>query len=251
VPGIEDETDRLFGLPLDEFTTARNGLARQLKRDGDAEGAAAVQALPKPTVAAWTVNQLARGDAAAVRTLLDAAEALRAAQNRLLGGEDASDALRQATIRERDVIRALTERAEAVLREAGRPAPQAMLERVASTLRAAAVDDQGRRLLETGRLTAELDPAGFGGLADGPAARGPRKPRTRKSSAPDRRRERGEEQQRQQEIRAKARELERVARDAEREAERAEAVAEKARGRAEHARAEADAAADAARKGSG
>jgi hypothetical protein len=104
VPGIEDETDRLFGLPLDEFTTARNGLARQLKRDGDAEGAAAVQALPKPTVAAWTVNQLARGDAAAVRTLLDAAEALRAAQNRLLGGEDASDALRQATIRERDGI---------------------------------------------------------------------------------------------------------------------------------------------------
>jgi len=179
VPGIEDETDRLFGLPLDEFTTARNGLARQLKRDGDAEGAAAVQALPKPTVAAWTVNQLARGDAAAVRTLLDAAEALRAAQNRLLGGEDASDALRQATIRERDGIRALTERAEAVLREAGRPAPQAMLERVASTLRAAAVDDQARRLLETGRLTTELDPAGFGGLAGGPAAGVPRKPRTR------------------------------------------------------------------------
>jgi len=126
-----------------------------------------------------------------------------------------------------------------------------MLERVASTLRAAAVDDQGRRLLETGRLTTELDPAGFGGLAGGPAAGVPRKPRTRTSSAPDRRRERGEEQQRQQEIRAKARELERIARDAEREAERAEAVAEKARGRAEHARAEADAAADAARKGSG
>lgn len=249
--GIEDEIDRLFGLPLDEFTNARNGLARRLKREGDAEGAAAVQGLPKPTVAAWTVNQLARGDAAAVWTLLDAAEALRAAQNRLLGGEDASDALRQATARERDGIRALTERAEAVLQDAGRPAPQAMLERVAATLRAAAVDDQGRRLLEAGRLTTELDPAGFGGLAGVPATVAPRKPRTRKPPAADKRRERKEEQQRQQELRASARELDREARAAEREAERAETAAEKARARAEQARAEADAAADATRQGSG
>ena len=43
-----------------------------------------------------------------------------------------------------------------VLTDTGLPIPQAVLERVAATLRAAAVDDEGRRLLEAGRLTAEL-----------------------------------------------------------------------------------------------
>ena len=243
MPSTEDEIDRLFGLPLDEFTKARNDIARQLERDGDAEGAAAVQALPKPTVPAWTVNQLARHDAAAVRELLDAGEALLKAQERLLSGEEATDSLRKATLEERDAIRALSDRAGTILQTAGRPAPQAMLERVAATLRAAAVDDEGRRLLEAGRLTAELDPAGFGGLAGVPATASSRKPGPRKPSAADKRREREEEQRRRQELRQRARGLERAARAAEREAEKAETAAEQARRRAEQARVEADSAA--------
>jgi hypothetical protein len=202
-----------------------------------------VQALPKPPVAAWAVNQLARSDRAGVRALLDAGDALQSAQDRLLAGEDASGSLREATARERDAVRGLTEQAEAVLRDAGRPASQAMLERVGTTLRAAAVDDDGRRLLEAGRLTAELDPTGFGGLAGVPASAGRGKPRAQKPSAADKRREREEEQRRRQELRQQARELEREARAAEREAEKAEAAAEKARRRAEQARADADAAA--------
>jgi hypothetical protein len=243
VARLENEIDRLFGLPLDEFTNARNELARQLKRDGDADGASAVQGLPKPTVAAWTVNQLARGDRAGVSALLEAGEALRAAQGRLLAGEDASAELRDATAQERAATRRLTDRAGALLQEAGRPASQAMLERTAATLRAAAVDDEGRRLLETGRLATELDPAGFGGLAGVPAAAGPRRSRPQKPPAVDRRREREEEERRRKELRQQARELERVARTAEREADKLAAAAEKARRRAEEARAEADAAA--------
>ena len=243
MPGVEDEIDRLFDLPLDEFTKARNDLARQLKRDGDSEGAAAVQELPKPTVAAWTVNQLARTERTAVVKLLDAGEALRAAQGRLLGGEDASDALRDATGQEREAVRSLTHSAEQVLASAGRPATQAVLERVSATLRAAAVSDDGRQVLESGRLTTELEPAGFGGLAGAPAA-GKRRPRAeRQAHTVDRRRQREEEQQRRKELRRKARELERAARNAEREAERAAATAEEATRRAERARAEADAAA--------
>jgi hypothetical protein len=245
VPATEDEIDRLFGLPLDEFTPARNDLARQLKRDGDADGAAAVQALAKPTVAAWTVNQLARHDANAVRTLLDAGEALRDAQARLLAGDDATGFLRDATAEERDAVRALAERAEAILEDAARPASQAMLERVAATLRAAAVDDEGRRLLETGRLTAELEAAGFGGLTGVPASPR-RRSRPPRPSAVDAKRERKEAERRRQELRRRARELERAARAAEREAEKAEATAAKARSIAEQARADADAASAAA-----
>jgi len=251
VPGTNDAVDRLFELPLDEFTDARNELARQLKRDGALEEAAAVQALPKPPVAAWTVNQLVRADAAAVRDLLDAGEALRSAQARLLAGEDASDVLREATAQERDAVRTLTRRAEAVLQGAGRPVSQTMLERVAVTLRAAAVDDEGRRLLEAGSLTAELDPAGFGGLAAGPLPTGRRTPRStgQKPSAADKRREREEEQRRRQELRQRARELEREARAAERDAEKAQAAADKARRLAEEARARADAVAKEVGKG--
>jgi hypothetical protein len=175
--------------------------------------------------------------------LLDAGEALRAAQGRLLGGEDASDALRDASGQEREAVRSLTNRAEQVLASAGRPATEAVLERVAATLRAAAVSDDGRQVLESGRLTTELEPAGFGGLAAAPPA-GKRRPRAeRQAHTVDRRRQREEEQQRRKELRQKARELERAARNAEREAERAAATAEEATRRAERARAEADAAA--------
>ena len=93
---------------------------------------------------------------------------------------------------------ALTHSAEQVLASAGRPATQAVLERVSATLRAAAVSDDGRQLLESGRLTTELEPAGFGGLAGAPAA-GKRRPRAeRQAQTVDRRRQREEEQQRQQ-----------------------------------------------------
>jgi hypothetical protein len=244
VATVEEEIDRLFGLPLDEFTAARNELVRQLKRDGDVDGAARVRALQKPTVAAWTINQLARRDGDGVRALLEAGEALRSAQTDLLRGQEAGDALREATAQEREAVRELTARAERVLADAGRPASPAMLERVAATLRAAAVGDDGRRLLETGRLTAELDPSGFGGLTGAPAGTTPRRSRSPAPSAAVRRREREEEQQRRQELRQRSRDLERAAKAAEREAEKAEAAAAEARRRAEQARAEANAAAE-------
>ena len=146
-------------------------------------------------------------------------------------------------MQEREAIRGLTQGAEQVLAGSGRPATQAVLERVAATLRAAAVSDEGRELLESGRLTTELEPTGFGGVAGAPAA-GRRRPRAkRQAPAVDRKRQREEEQQLRQEFRRKVRELERAAREAEREAERAAATAEDARRRAERARAEADAAA--------
>ena len=55
---MEDEIDALFKLPLGEFTPARNALAAQFKKAGQQAQADAAKALPKPSVAAWTVNQL-------------------------------------------------------------------------------------------------------------------------------------------------------------------------------------------------
>src|SRR5438477_2189923 len=166
-PGGEtlDEIDQLFALPLDEFTAARNELARRLKQDGDAEAAEAVRGLAKPTVAAWAVNQLARREPAAVRALLNVAARLRSAQERSLKGERAADELRGAQAEEREIIRRLTRSAEGVLREAGRPASGTTLERAASLLRAAAVDEPGRAALRQGRLTGDVEVAGFDAFA--------------------------------------------------------------------------------------
>src|SRR6187397_2507257 len=48
---LEEQIDELYKLPLDEFTSARNELAK-------ASADTAVKKLEKPNVAAWAVNQL-------------------------------------------------------------------------------------------------------------------------------------------------------------------------------------------------
>ena len=48
---VEDDVDELYALPLDQFTAARNALAKRLKKEGDKEAAATVQTLKKPSVA--------------------------------------------------------------------------------------------------------------------------------------------------------------------------------------------------------
>jgi hypothetical protein len=60
VPDLERELDALYALPLNEFTKARNDLASRLKRAHQADAAAAVRSLRKPTAVAWTANHLAR-----------------------------------------------------------------------------------------------------------------------------------------------------------------------------------------------
>src|SRR5207248_2616268 len=70
--GMRDEAAELYGLPLAEFTSARNEVARRLKAEGDDAAAEEVRSLRKPTVPVWAINRLARTEPAAVRGLLDA-----------------------------------------------------------------------------------------------------------------------------------------------------------------------------------
>ena len=68
------DIDRLYSLPLAEFTPERNELAKRLRKDGDTDAAAAVKALKKPSVAAWAVNQVQRDRPDEVRELIDVTE---------------------------------------------------------------------------------------------------------------------------------------------------------------------------------
>jgi hypothetical protein len=119
-----------------------------------------------------------------------------------------------------------------------------VLDRIGTTLRAAAVTDEGRELLTSGRLTAEIEPPGFDAFAPAGAQSKPRRKSTGgRDELAERRERRAQQQRRRRELQERARAAERSAREAEREAERAEREAERARQTAERARAEADAAA--------
>ncbi|MBA3735112.1 MAG: hypothetical protein H0W90_07940 [Actinobacteria bacterium] len=80
----EREVDRLFEVPPEEFTAARNALARRLKDEGDASAADEVKQLSKPSIATWAINQLARDYQGTVKLLLESASRLRKAQENAL-----------------------------------------------------------------------------------------------------------------------------------------------------------------------
>src|SRR5438552_6196542 len=238
------EIDQLFALPLDELTGARNELARRLKEDGNAEAAEQVRTLTKPSVAAWAVNQLARRAAEDVRTLLNVGARLRNAQERSLQGERAAGELRAAQSEEREVVRKLTQRAGELLRDAGRPATGATLDRVSSTLRSAALAEPGRTLLRDGRLTGDVEVSGFDAFAglDVPAS-GRRAARDAGDDLADRRRQKREAERKRRALEKRVRELNGRAEAAERDAARARKDADEAEAVARARRQEAEAAA--------
>ena len=104
---LDREIDRLYALPLDEFTARRNELAKRLKKQGEEDAAEEVTALVKPSVPAWTINQLARRQKKEVQALLATGTRLRKAQERALAGGGA-DALQAARAEERETVRDLT-----------------------------------------------------------------------------------------------------------------------------------------------
>jgi hypothetical protein len=162
-PGdIEAEIDRLYALPLDEFVKARDELARSLRSADRRDDATTVKGQRKPTVGAWALNQAVRTRRDDVRELLEAGEALRAAQERLLAGGDRAE-LREATERERELVSRLAEAAVAIGGEAGRSG--ALEPRIRATLHAAALDEGVREELAAGRLVREREPVALGALS--------------------------------------------------------------------------------------
>jgi hypothetical protein len=164
--------DDLYGLPLDEFVAQRSALAKALKTEGRRADADAVTKLRKPTVAAWAVNQLVRTQRRAVDELLEAGGELREAQEALLGGSGDARALRAAAERERAAVDELVGLARGLLTSQGHELSATVIERVADTLHAAALDDDARELVRDGRLERELRHVGLG-LGLGGAAMAP------------------------------------------------------------------------------
>lgn len=160
---LKDEVDELFKLPLAEFTDARNALAKRLKQTGRAGDANLVKTLAKPSISAWTVNQLYWNHRSAFDRLLAAGQRFHKAQTSGAAGKLAD--LRGSLDARREALTHLSELAESLLSDAGHnPSPET-IRRITTTLEgvsAHASPDDGPTL---GRLTHDVDPPGFELLA--------------------------------------------------------------------------------------
>lgn len=153
---IEDVAAELYGLAPEEFTAARNARAKGAKAGGDAELAAQVQSLRKPTAGAWLLNQLVRQHADLVQQVLDLGGQLRAAQGTL-----GADELRALDRQRRQLTRAVAEQAAGLGRAAGRRVTAATTAEVEETLRSAMVDAVAGAALATGLLTDTFSSTGL------------------------------------------------------------------------------------------
>ena len=144
----ERDLDRLYGLPREEFTGARNALVRELQKAGRKEEAEEVRALKKPSVSAWAVNQLARQHPQEVTELVKAGDALRKAQRDVLAGKEGAD-VREASRAQHELADELVDAARQIL--AG--ATQTTAQRISGTLRAASTDPVAAKLLRDRKST--------------------------------------------------------------------------------------------------
>jgi hypothetical protein len=235
------DIDDLYGVALDRFVPERTELAKALRKEGRREDAAEVAALRKPSVAAWAVNQLIRTQGRSVKDLFGAGDALRRAHEQAASGRGDVQALRKATQDERAAVDTLMGAARGLLTSDGHELSPTVIDRVAETLRAAALDPDARSQVSEGRLERELRHVGLGFLGDtssAPAAPGPK----RKAPAP-----KGKQDQERKAAEARERERAQALKDARatekearRELERAQKAADSAQARRDKAAAALD-----------
>jgi hypothetical protein len=254
---LDAEITGLYQIPLADFTSARNALAKKA-----GARVAEVRALQKPSVVAWAINQLFWQQRETYDRLTGAAGDLRGAHAAVLAGKRGD--VRSAGKSHEEAIEAAIKATLDIVRDSGQPVTDATRQAIATTLRALPGSEA------PGQLTKALQPGGFEMLAGlpvrgkagkptvvsppaPPAAPAQHAPATRADAAAERRAKEAAAQA-EREVRlaehAVRREEFEAARAA-REAEKAEKAVDSAREsvkEAEEALAEAERAAEAAVK---
>ncbi len=164
---VDADITELYSLPLDEFVSARNTLAKRAKKEATAEQAASITSLRKPTTTAWLANQLARAESSTVDELLDLGTDMRAATASRDGAR-----LRELTTRRKEVVDSLLLAARGRAEQAGYGMSDDVRAGLEETLHAALADPEAGESLRTGRLTRGLDHVGFGPVAVGDSSGG-------------------------------------------------------------------------------
>src|SRR5437016_4907610 len=159
MPKLDDDIDALFKLPLTEFISSRIALAARLKKNGLVSEAEGVKALAKPSISAWTVNQLYWWQREAFDELIATGQRFRKAQatGKMVNMREALDARGEA-------LSHLSDLATEALRDAGHNPSLDTLRRIATTLEALSVATSLSDRTTLGRLMEDIDPPGFDSL---------------------------------------------------------------------------------------
>jgi hypothetical protein len=152
-PDDDDAIDNLYRGPLSEFTAARNALVKE-HRGADASR---IRKLAKPTVVAWAVNQVYWHARKIYDELIKSGEKLRKAQIAALEGKKA-DIRATGDAHRRAIADAVKEAERLAAGSGSNPSPDALM-RTFEALSLA-----GEPAEAPGRLTKELQPAGFEAL---------------------------------------------------------------------------------------
>jgi hypothetical protein len=115
---LDDRIDQLYQLPLEEFTAARNTLAKET-------GESSVKKLEKPNLAAWTVNQLYWRERKTYDDVIKAAERMRAVYKQMLAGKNAD--VRGAEEIHQEALREAKQAAKRILEDGGHPNADAVM----------------------------------------------------------------------------------------------------------------------------
>jgi hypothetical protein len=156
---LEAIAQELYGLPMSEFTAARDREAAAARQAGDRALAGELKKLRRPTAGAWLTNQLVRQRGDDVTALLHLGAALRDAQARL-----ATDDLRRLSLQGQQLVTALSREARQLRPAAGQRVGEAAVREVEDTLHAALADPAASDAVRAGRLTSALSYAGFGSV---------------------------------------------------------------------------------------
>jgi hypothetical protein len=196
-----DQIDELYRLPLDQFTKARNTLAKSLSGTEKTQ----IASLGKPSLPMWVVNQLFWQDAPTYKALIDASEKLRAAHRAALSGRKADT--RTADQLHRTTVEKAFAKAIGLADKRGVKITDPVREIVRRTLAALPGEEA------PGRLTRAPEPAGFS-LLTGVKVRPEPEVRRPKSNA--------QAERERQEAERKAREEQKAREKREREIRKAE-----------------------------
>jgi hypothetical protein len=147
----------LYGVMPAEFVSVRTELAKQARAAGDKGLAGQIQALRKPTLAAWLVNALAREKTDEVSELLELGRDMREG----MGGVDA-DGLRQLTRRRHQLVAGLVSLARELGAASGQRVADDAARAVQTTLEATLSDADSADAVAEGCLSEPLQPSGFG-----------------------------------------------------------------------------------------
>ena len=243
-PAEDERIDGLYQIPLDEFTAARNALAKELDDSS-------IKKLEKPNLAAWAVNQLYWHERKLYDEVIKTSTQVRTAYKQLLAGK--SSDVKAAEVFHAEAMRKAKDSIRKMLEAAGNNASDAVMTPITETLDALPTTDP------PGRLTKPLRRTGFEALQGVTIAARPSQPEKPKAPPPkpsaDESSTEKKRREAEQQERAMTKERLRFAEAAEREAEaaldrarRALERAERTRERVESELAEATVAEKAARK---